>query len=342
MAIQSLIFNRIQRWQDDQPAELIISEHEQNITADHEVLFGQLKKLFQFKAGKLFGQFSDDRAESPFPSWCQEHLEGKIPFQKLATLFSEQFKSQVDKTSDVVDGYLMCVAEERADGPRIYLLLLETSSGLQIDNALSLDTVDHLNLSKLDLALRIDINEWQNTSSGSVENSPYLCMVKGRGKAKIGDAFSLSAGFKNSVDTSKETETLMEILASYTKQDAPKEAADIRQKAYEFCVEQQQLGEAVPLNELSGYLDENQPTRFVEHAEQSAQLSAEKSLRPDTRKLKHLVRISGKGNGLSLSFSSDLMQQTILFDEQNDTLTITSIPKSLKKQILEHLKEHNQ
>ena len=53
--------------------------------------------------------------------------------------------------------------------------------------------------------------------------------------------------------------------------------------------------------------------------------------------LKHLVRISGKGNGLSLSFSSDLMQQTILFDEQSDTLTITAIPKSLKKQIMEHL-----
>ena len=98
------------------------------------------------------------------------------------------------------------------------------------------------------------------------------------------------------------------------------------------------MGEAVPLKALSNYVNEKDPEQFAEFAQQFGQLDSEKNLRPDTRKLKHLVRISGKGNGLSLSFSSDLMQQTILFDEQSDTLTITAIPKSLKKQIMEHLK----
>ena len=335
MAIKSLVFNRIQRWQEEQPSELKLNDSSSVVTADHEVLFSQLKKLFQFKAGKFHGHFDDDIGNAPLQSWLAEHLDGKIPFERLSQLYSEKLKDLVDKTSETFDAYIMCVLEDRADGPRVYIFMLETSSGLQIDNALSLDTIDHLNLSKLDLAVRVELDEWHNTEG----NPPYLCMVKGRNKAKIGEAFSQSVGFKNSVDTAKETETLMDILANYTKQNEPKEAAQIKQKAYDFCVEQQQLGEAVPLNELSGYLNENEPTHFSEYAEEKAQIPAEKSLRPDTRKLKHLVRISGKGNGLSLSFSSDLMQQTILFDEDNDTLTITSIPKSLKNQILEHLKD---
>jgi nucleoid-associated protein len=203
-----------------------------------------------------------------------------------------------------------------------------------IDSRLQLDTTEYLNPGKLDLAIRIDLADTWDNESGE----PYLCMIKSRTKGKTGEAFTQSCAFKSVVDSAKETETLMEVLSGYAKQMAPKEAANLHQKAYEFCVEQQQSGEAVPLNALSSYVDEQAPERFAEYAHQLASLDTHQTLRPDTRKLKHLVRISGKGNGLSLSFSSDLIQQTILFDEKSDTLTITAIPKTLKKQILEHLK----
>jgi len=344
MAIQSFIFHRITRWQEDRPAELQLCETAMQITADHEALFSQLKKLFQFRAGKFYGQFDEDYASAPFQNWLREHLKHKISFEQLSHLYLKQLKEHVDLTSETFEASILLILEDRADGPRCYIFVLETSAGLQLDNALQLDTVDYLNTSKLDLALRIDLDDWQTLSNHKNEpkETPYLCMVRGRSNAKIGEAFTQSTGFKNSIDTVKETEMLMDVLAGYTHQTEAKKAAQIRKKAYDFCVEQQQLGEAVPLNELSGYLDENEPTHFSEFAEQNADIDVQKSLRPDTRKLKHLVRISGKGNGLSLSFSSDLIQQTILFDEKTDTLTITTIPKSLKKQLIEHLKEKSE
>jgi len=341
MAITSLIFHRITRWQEEQPSELKLSETAPQVTADHEGLFGQLKKIFQFKAGKFHGHFDEDYSSAPLQSWLKEHLDQKIGFEKLAHLYMGQLKELVDKTSEEFEASILFLLEDRADGPRCYIFALDTSSGLKLDNSLELDTVDFLNTSKLDLALRIDLDDWLHQSSPeeNQEKPPYLCMIRSRAKAKIGEAFTQSIGFKSTIDTAKETESLMQVLAGYTKQSEPDKAAGIRQKAYDFCVEQQQLGEAVPLNELSGYIDENEPTKFSDFAEREESIGEKKSLRPDTRKLKHLVRISGKGNGLSLSFSSDLMQQTILFDEQSDTLTITAIPKSLKKQILEHIKE---
>lgn len=344
MAITSVIFHRITRWQEEQPAELYLSEKSQTVTADHEALFSQLKKLFQFRAGKFHGHFDEDYSSAPFQNWLREHLDNKISFEKLSEHYARQFKELVDKTTESFEASLLFLLEDRADGPRCYIFALDTSSGLKLDHSLMLDTVDYLNTSKLDLAVRIDLDEWQATGSDETSQTaaPYLCMIRSRTKAKIGEAFTQSVGFKNTIDTAKETETLMQVLAGYTKQTEAKEAGEIRQKAYDFCVEQQQLGEAVPVNELSSYLDENEPTRFSEFAGKQESMVDKKSLRPDTRKLKHLVRISGKGNGLSLSFSSDLMQQTILFDEQSDTLTITAIPKSLKKQILEHIKESSE
>ncbi len=335
MAIQSLIIHHIERWQEEQPATLKLREQAHLVSADYEALFSQLKKVFQFKAGKLFGRFEDNYSDFPFSAWLNDQQAGRSGFESLIQRYMEQLKNLVDKTSESFEAYVVAVLEDRADGPRLYLFMLDTQSAVRLDHELNLEPVDTLNTGKLEYALRIELNELE---SGE-EDSPYLCLIRSRGRAKLGEAFTQSVGFKNSVDTQQETEALMEILANYTQRAEPKEAAAVRQKAYDFCVEQQQLGEAVPLNELSGYLDENQPTRFAEFAEQEAHIDSKRELRPDTRKLKHLVRLSGKGNGLSLSFSSDLIQQTILFDEKSDTLTITSIPKTLKKQIMDHLKE---
>lgn len=335
MAIRNLVFHKLTRWQDDQPSSITHGALIDSPNADHQALFSQFKKLFQFRAGKLFGEFNSESAESHFKPWLQEVINGSLSFLSFSEKYLSQLKELVDKTPESVERHVLMIDEDHADGDRFWIFLLEDSSGLMLESDQNLSTVDYLNTSKLELAVKIDTTSWQSGDG----HSPYLTVIKGRGAAKLGEAFVQSIGFQSSIDTQKETETLMEVLASYTKDSSPEESTQVRQRAYDFCVEQQQLGEAVPLTELSGYLDENQPSRFAQYAEERARIAPEKELRPDTRKLKHLVRMSGKGNGLSLSFSSDLFQQTILYDEQSDTLTITSIPKTLKKQLTEYLKE---
>lgn len=333
MAIRSIIFHKISRLQEDAPSEIKLFQGDLNLTADHEGLFSQLKKNFQFKSGKLFGLFDPDIGNSPFQSWLKEYYQQKISFEKLALHFMQQFKELIDKTSEEIDAAIALIHEDRADGERFYIFALESVAGLSINSQLELDTTEYINPSKLDLAIRIDLETaWLDDNS-----EPYLCLARARSAGKNGEAFTQACSFKNLVDCSKETETLMEVLSGYSKNLPANEAAQVHKKAYDFCVEQQQLGEAVPLKALSSYVNDKEPDQFAEYAAQHAQIDGEQNLRPDTRKLKHLVRISGKGNGLSLSFSSDLIQQTILFDENSDTLTITAIPKSLKKQILEHL-----
>jgi nucleoid-associated protein len=340
MSIESLIFHRLQRWDEEKPAVLQLASAATTPTADHQALFTQLKKVFQFKVGKQFGQFSQDAAEHPLRPWLKDYRAGRIDLYRLSCLFSEHFKGLIDTTSEAFEAVLLTLLEGRADGARIYLFALHSNSGLYLDSRLELDTVDYLNLNTLDFALRIDLPEWQGAEDNpDQQHAPYLCLLRARSPAKISEAFACACAFQNSVDTDKETEVLMDMLARYTHQSDNREAGLVRKKAYDFCVEQQKLGEPVPLNELSCYLDENAPARFAQFAAEQAHLPGTHTMRPDTRKLKHLVRFSGKGHGLSLSFSSDLIQQTILYDEKSDTLTITSIPRTLKEQLMQHLQE---
>lgn len=135
----------------------------------------------------------------------------------------------------------------------------------------------------------------------------------------------------------KETLTFMDAVEAFAKSSEPEEAGKIRARAYEFSKEQHALGEPVAIEALSGYLDEEQPQRFKEFANETAELPESGVLHPDHRKVKKLVRIAGSGGGMSVSFSSDLVNQAVYYDRDNDALTITKLPKALREQLQRYL-----
>jgi nucleoid-associated protein len=49
--------------------------------------------------------------------------------------------------------------------------------------------------------------------------------------------------------------------------------------------------------------------------------------------LKKLTRLSGSSRALTLSFNSDLLGESIVFNADTGTLTISDLPKSLLKQL---------
>lgn len=268
MAIKSLVIHRITRWQDDQPAELKLRDELLTVTADYESLLTQEKKLFNGKPGKKYGRFSDDIGESPFSSWLTEALDEKMSFLSFSQKVTGTFKQHLDEQPITLDGYLMFVLDSRADGDVFYLLFLETASGMELSGSLELETVDYLNTSKLDMAARIELSDWKSDTP----TEDYFVLAISRSAAKTGEIFSKTLGYQNSIDTEKETETLLETLEKYTNKVDSKDATQYRKKAYDFCVEQQQIGEPVQIEQLSTYLDENEPQRFASFAREEKAL----------------------------------------------------------------------
>ncbi|WP_111495722.1 nucleoid-associated protein [Marinobacter bohaiensis] len=301
---------------------------------DYEGLHKQLKRLFNAKPGKKYGRFSDDIGESPASAWFRDYLEGKQTFETLTDKLYGQWQELLTGCQEEYIGHLMLVHEALADGEVIYLFALESDSALRLDHEQKLDAMDVLSLSRLNLALRLEVDDWL----GDQPSENCLTLVHARGTGEPGELFIRLCGFTNQVDVEKETLTFLNAVEAFASQtEEPEKAGQVRARAYEFCKEQHALGEPVAIEALSGYLDEDQPDRFRQFASEKEELPENGVLHPDHRKVKKLVRIAGSGGGMSLSFSSDLMNQAVYYDKDQDALTITRLPKALREQLQRYL-----
>ena len=333
MAIKHLRTAFTSQYQPGQPARLVAGEALREPGGDYEGLHKQIKRVFNSKPGKKYGRFSEDLGECPFSAWLKDYVADKQSFHALTDRLFGQWQELLNGCQEEFDGHLMILHEALADAEVVYLYILETDSAMRFDGNQTLDMTDIISLSRLNLAIRIELDDWLAENGG--EN--YLTLVHGRGTGEPGELFIRLCGFANSVDVEKETMTFLDAVEAFAKTAEPEKAGQVRHKAYEFCKEQHALGEPVEIEALSGYLDEDHPQRFREFASENAELPETGVLHPDHRKVKKLVRIAGSGGGMSLSFSSDLVNQAVYYDRDQDALTITRLPKALREQLQRYL-----
>ncbi|MDS1309376.1 nucleoid-associated protein [Marinobacter xiaoshiensis] len=333
MAIKHLRTAFSSQYQPGQPARLQSGEALQEPGGDYEGLHKQMKRLFNSKPGKKYGRFSEDIGESPFSSWLKDYLEDKQGFTSFTDRLFNQWQELLTNCQEEFVGQLMVVHEALADSDVVYLMILESDGALRFDGNQALDTTDVLSTSRLNLAMRVELDDW--LGDNAAEN--YLTLVHARGTGEPGELFIRLCGFTNQIDVEKETLTFLDAVEAFAKSSEPEKAGEVRTRAYEFCKEQHALGEPVAIEALSGYLDEDEPGRFKEFASKSAEMPESGVLHPDHRKVKKLVRIAGSGGGMSVSFSSDLVNQAIYYDRDKDALTITRLPKALREQLERYL-----
>lgn len=338
MAIQQLRILSAEQRRPDQPPQIGAGPVLQSPGGDYETLAAQLKRLFNSKPGKTYGRFSEDLGEHPFSAWLKDYREEKQGFEGFSDRVLAHWGELIGRTRAEYSGHLLLVEEALADGDALFLYGLETDPAFFVSNDNRLDSQDVLSLARLNLAVRIEVSDW--LSETPADN--YMTAFKGRGSGDIGEAFLHLTGFRSNVDVPRETQTFLNAVEAYVQEADAAQAQNIRTRAYDFCKEQSQLGEPVGIAELSGYLDESAPERFARFAAESADWPETTVLHPDHRKIRKLVRIAASGNGMSLSFSSDLVNRAVHYDAEKDALVITRLPKGLKQQLQQFLDQADQ
>ena len=77
---------------------------------------------------------------------------------------------------------------------------------------------------------------------------------------------------------------------------------------------------------------------FASYVE-AQQPALKREIIPDSSQIRNFVRISGRNELLSMSFASNCLGESVVYDSDADCLTIKSIPSSLKSKLIKHLKE---
>lgn len=333
MAITRIITHKIQKLSPSEEAKLQLAEEESTVDGKLEECARELKLAFIAKQGKLYGRFSSDTGDHPLSSIMGEMIEKKLSFVSFSHTAMKYLKSEIDKTEDPVEAHVFFVEEFLEGSEVLYIFVVHHSAGVCLDGELQLMDSQYLDTKGVKLAARVNLREWQ----GEDNRLNYLSVLPWRGEKNISDAFVFFTGFTDKVDVKAETEAFLDIVTEYTGDQPEEVAQETKANIVSYCLEQHKQGRPVVIEELSSQVNAESKKEFEAYVHKR-QESPKKEIIPDAGQLKQFVRISGRNESLSMSFSAKCLGESIIYNETDDTLVIQNLPKSLKNRLVKHLK----
>ncbi|MCW8108513.1 nucleoid-associated protein YejK [Alteromonas ponticola] len=314
------------------------------VTPEIEHLAHQINHSFNTKPGKGVGHFVDNPPSEddslPFNQSLQafvtaqktggEDLEQQ--FHQFSLASTSQLIKALTDTGQVETGFLIFCQYEYLATQYLMITLLNTRSHVEVNQELELSAREHLDLAKMQLAVRIDLTQWQIQP----EQQRYISFIKGRMGRKVSDFFMQFVGCEELVDIKQQNKQLVSTVDAYLASEnlAPQEQEQHRQEVKSYFKEKIDSGENLSVTELSSRLPSDDASQHNFKAfTSSLEAPLEDSFQPDPAALKQLAKFTGQGGGLSLSFERKLLGDRVIYDPSTDTLTIKGIPPNLKDQL---------
>ncbi|QJR82562.1 nucleoid-associated protein YejK [Alteromonas pelagimontana] len=323
------------------------------VTSEIEQLAHQINHSFNTKPGKGVGHFasqtqSEDADEvesaaadgSAFASnlalYLQAQKENRDDLETVFLDFSLSATKQLIKaladTGTVETGFLIFCQYEFLATQYLMITLLNTRSHVEVNQALELTAREHLDLAKMQLAVRIDLTQL----TVQPEQQRYISFIKGRMGRKVSDFFMQFIGCEELVDIKQQNKQLISSVDAYLASENlnAEEQQHHREEVKSYFKEKIDSGESLSVSELSGRLPSHEEgeRNFVAYT-QTLETPLEQDIQPDPAALRQLAKFSGQGGGVSLSFERKLLGDRIIYDPASDTLTIKGIPPNLKDQL---------
>jgi nucleoid-associated protein len=350
MKLIKLIVHGIDKTPDAGESKLNLSQQEMQGSDSLINFLSDLNSSFNSKLAKTHGAFvtgenaqssSDSETNSDeknldlnlFYTGLKSYLQDDLPFIDFSHQSMAYLKSLMDRNGKTRGGYIVFAHYQLFATDFLFVVILHNQSALVIDEKLQLNQTEYLDTSSLYLASRIDISEWKADSSE--QNDRYISMLIARDGKKINDYFREFIGFNETVDSKKETSQLLGAFSGFCEQSKldGEVKEQLKKKAVDYCSQQAETGENVQVKDFSNYVSEMAEEDFYRYLK-NEQIDLKDEVTPDRGLLKKFNKISGRSGNLSITFPASLLNQSVFYDSESDTLTIKNLPKSLREQLL--------
>jgi nucleoid-associated protein len=328
-----------------------------DVSPEIENLAQQINHAFNTKPGKGVGAFVTENAEivsvSREPSANQEPSASTEPkalaahsvsfktlleymqseksdFVEFSIQASELLKKSLIDTGSLETGFVVFSHYQFLATDYLMIAIINTKEHVEINRDLELTSSDHLDLAKMQLAVRIDLTQL----AVSAEQLRYISFIKGRMGRKVSDFFMHFIGCEELVDVKQQNKQLLTTVDAFlsAEQLDPQEKHQARETVSAYYKEKLELGEDIQIQELAAKLPSDHVS--FEEFNRGAELPLEEQFQADRGILKTLAKFSGQGGGISLSFERKLLGDRVSYDAGSDTLMIRGIPPNLKDQLL--------
>lgn len=296
----------------------------------------QLHQVFSSKPGKGVGAFApaDSDNGAAFQSLLDTHWQNEADFLAFSIASSELLKKALLEQATPETGFVIFGHYEYLATDYLLIAILNTREHVAINRELEMAHSYHLDLAKMQLAVRIDLSQYQS----SPEQQRYISFIKGRMGRKVSDFFMQFIGCEELLDVKQQNKQLVQAVDNYLAAEPLDVAEKVasRQALSDYCKGQLDEGEDIAIQEVAACLPKSDTFSDFSQFNQQAEAPLAEQFQADPATLKSLAKFSGAGGGISLSFERKLYGERIQYDPTTDKLVIQGIPPNLKDQLMRY------
>lgn len=308
-----------------------------------ETLLEELTKVYNAKPAKGYASFvrADDPAfqsaegEEPlpvpeFPQLLDTRLQDTMSFVEFSQAVARLLRTELEHYQFLESGFLLLAEYQQTGDHFLQVAFLPVKDGVTVGPDLSVDRSTQLDISKVQIAARVNISDYQT----GLSDSHYVSFIKGRTGRKVAEFFLDFLGCAERVNAKKETEHLVDNVQALVRGDdiSPDVASEIRKDIFDYCGEQWSQGEHIRLSDIDQRLSDKGARPLSEfNQQQGVEMAAE--FPADRTSLRKLMKFQGQGGGLSVAFEQSMLGERVRYDVKTDTLTIVGTPPNLRDQL---------
>lgn len=331
--IQNFIIHQLQI--EDQQLKARTRSDIFDVSADIEMFAQQLNTTFNNKPVRGIAGFiaEDPNAEMPsFHALLNDYLSGEQEFQGFSVEVCDRLIKAMAEQATADTGFVVISQYQFLATDYLLIALLDTKEHVEITSSLELNIATHLDLSKMQLAARIDLSMLQ----AQEESKRYISFIKGRAGRKISDFFLEFMGCEEEVDVKLQNKMLLEKVETYMEAEElePEEKQQSRAKLVDYYKEQLDAGEEVSVTGVAKTLSMDDQKQDFSAFNQQTESPVEESFQADRTAMKTLSKFSGAGGGVMISFDRKLLGDAIVYVPETESLVIKKLPPNLKDQLL--------
>lgn len=327
ITVTEIVLHQLQQSHDENPQlHTLLREAPLAISPEVEQMMLQLHQAYQAKA-KAYGVF---KAESIFAQQLNRLLEKESDFLPFSHSAAKMLATELAKYPFATGGTFVLCRYTFLATDYLFIALIDSRSSMLVDEKLDVQRTQYLDITQYDIACRINLTEL----TLDAQSNRYLTFIKGRVGRKVADFFMDFLAAEEGLNPQLQNQTLLQAVSDYCEQGelSGQQTQAVKKQVFDYCKGQMNSGEEITLDELSATLPTLNQQDFASFAENQEYGLAE-SIPPVRNALKTLTKYSGSGKGVSLSFDAELLNERIIWDELNDTLTIKGLPANLRDQL---------
>lgn len=336
MVLQDFVVHLIEKQVDSSSSNLSVNNENITSSTSLERLVDELNKVYNSKSNKIFGSFLEpeisDEIESinSMKDLLSQFINGQHNFIEYTHKSMKLLKHYIEQASKATGGYVIFAHYKLFGCDFMLIAMVNNVSGVSVNHDLKINDIDYLDVARLHLAARIDLTQWQEEP----ESGRYISMIRTKESHKLSEYFRKFIGSDETIDSKQETNELFTAVNQFCDTNLDDEQkTQFKKKAAEYCLEQAENGQNVVLKDFSNYAAEGAVEDFLNYVS-SEQFGLNKEISPNKTTIRRFHKLSGRNERVSITIDEEALGESVIFDPENETLTISDIPTTLKAQLI--------